>query len=131
MHLGTWLIAAGFQLYAQVDCPSALSKALHTGASTLTLEADLAGDTKEVDLIFASNPGVGEPHRTSEALLTSSQLTLKPGMASETIKAGIIITDVPSLFVAADIFVQLSGQPAPLEFELRLDVNPTEAKATA
>ena len=52
-------------------------------------------------------------------------------MASETIKAGVIITDVPSLFVAADISVQLSGQPAPLDFELRLDVNPTEAKATA
>ena len=52
-------------------------------------------------------------------------------MASEIIKAGIIITDVPSLFVAADIFVQVAGQRAPLEFELRLDINPTEAKATA
>ena len=52
-------------------------------------------------------------------------------MASETITAGVVITDVPSLFVAADIFVQLSGQPAPLEFELRLDVNPTEAKMIA
>ena len=66
----TWLTIAGFQLYAKVDCPGALSKALHTGPSTLTLEADLAGDTKEVDLIFASNPGVGAFRHTSEASLT-------------------------------------------------------------
>ena len=131
LQLQTGLISVGFQLYAKVDCPAALSKALHTGASTLTLQADLAGDTKEVDLIFASNPGVGESCCALEASLTRLKLTLKPGMASETIEAGIIITDVPSLFVAADIFVQLSGQPGPLEFQLRLDINPTEAKATA
>ena len=70
VHLEIWLTIAGFQLYAQVDCPRALSKALHTGASTLTLEIDLAGDVKEVDLTFASNPGVGDYYHISEALLT-------------------------------------------------------------
>ena len=52
-------------------------------------------------------------------------------MTSETVKVGIVVTDVPSLFVAADMSVQLSGQPTPLELELRLDVNPTEAEANA
>jgi hypothetical protein len=50
-------------------------------------------------------------------------------MTSETVTAGIRITDTPSLFVKGDISVQLSGQPAPSNFVLELDVTPTEAKA--
>jgi hypothetical protein len=50
-------------------------------------------------------------------------------MASETITAGIIITDKTILFVKGDMSVQLSGQPTPSKFGLELDVTPTEAKA--
>ena len=39
--------------------------------------------------------------------------------------------DTPTLFLEADLEVQLNGQPGPLTFALRLDANVIEATAEA
>ena len=58
-------------------------------------------------------------------------MSLKPGVSAPTIKAGIIVEEEPTLFIAADLAVMLNDQPTPLIFELRLDANLLEANATA
>ena len=58
-------------------------------------------------------------------------MLLKAGISAPTVKAGIIVEEEPTLFIAADLAVVLKDQLAPLIFELRLDANIMEANAIA
>ncbi|MCJ1353311.1 MAG: hypothetical protein MMC33_003296 [Icmadophila ericetorum] len=108
-------IKPGFQLMAKIDTPRALAKSLHSSPSGLLVEMDLSKNCKSIDFLFS-----GE-----------QTMSLKPGVSAPTIKAGIIVEEEPTLFIAADLAVMLNDQPTPLIFELRLDANLLEANATA
>ena len=70
-----------------------------------------------------------------EILLNASTMNLSfaPIVKSGPLKLGIDIPKeaLPSLFVEADFAVVVSKQPVPLQFALRLDISPDQAKGTA
>ncbi|KAF2207068.1 hypothetical protein CERZMDRAFT_107904 [Cercospora zeae-maydis SCOH1-5] len=117
IHAFDYAVKEGFQLLAKFDCPPELAKALHMPAPgpSVTLELDLSAATTQVDIVFAADQA----------------LTLSPHMISPSVKAGIVFAPAPSLFVEGDMKVQLSGNPGPSDFAVRLLVGPTEAKAEA
>ena len=115
VHSFDYQVKKGFQLFAKIQCPPNLAKAMHSNPVGLILEVDLGPGQKEVDFVFASD----------------QTLSLKPGMVAPSIKTGIILSTPPQLFIEGDLTVQVSGQPDPLVFALMCKVGPTKAAFSA
>lgn len=115
VHAFDYTVKKGFHLRATLDCPDHLAKMMHTPPTRLTLGLDLGSTQQEIEFIFSAE----------------QTLTLKPGMVAPSVTAGIMLTANPQIFVAGHLAVQLSGQPGPLDFDLRMQAGATEAQASA